>query len=959
MASFLYRIAQTYYQQFDSEISRFTFVFPNRRAGIFFRYYLSTITNKPVFSPEILTINECFASASNYQTADRLSNLFRIYSIYKALSKSDESFDSFVFWGEMLLNDFEDVDKYRVDARQLFTNITELKDIDQLFNVFSEKQIAAIRQFWKNFVPVVEGKTSEEFISMWKILYPVYEQFHAELKAEGIATEGMMSRDVTDRLRHHSEIEGWKDKQFVFIGFNALNPCEKSLMEELQKRKQADFYWDYEANELRDPDNPASLFFAQNTHIFPSKFNIEPIVASINEKEVELIAVPSAVGQTRQVYSILNKLYPENEQYNNSWMNTVVVLPDENLLVPLLHAIPEQIQKVNVTMGYPMNVTPVCGLIEHIFELQRRSRILGNKTSFYFQSVLNIINHQYIISLADNEVNEISSKMIRYNWIYVDANELKKNELLSIIFTHQTDVKTFLSYLLEIMNLLQKGWKNRADASQEYSIASDFLYQYYITINRIDGIIKKLPEEVELSLDTLMKLIRQLTSGITIPFVGEPLEGLQIMGVLETRGIDFENLIITSFNEGVYPKRNPSNSFIPYNLRRGFDLPTFEHQDAITSYNFYRLIHRAKRIFFLYDSRTEGLQTGEISRFIYQLIYHYGVDIKKKNINFDISFGNAKEIQISKTPAIMKKLDAFFSEDENASALSASSIKSYIDCPLQFYLTRVEKLEQADEIKETIEDDMFGNLFHATMEYIYQPFKGKMMQSNDFDEIIADPLTIEKQIKKAFCMKYFNTTLDQNIILGGNNLLISRVIAKYVKQVLRTDKKYAPFKYIDAEKRCKLRFPISKGEVNLKGFIDRIDEKDGKIRILDYKTGIGHLEFKSWNEVFEHNNDKRPKYVLQTFLYGLFYKKDAAGKTITPGIYYMRDVFKESFVTELIYKPDKFTKIVVDDFAAFEEEFSSHLTNCLEEIFDPSVPFFQTTSAEPCKYCPYTSICNR
>jgi Fe-S-cluster formation regulator IscX/YfhJ len=575
MVSFLYRIAQVYYQQFDSEISRFTFVFPNRRAGIFFRYYLSTITDKPVFSPEILTIDECFASASNYQLADRLSNLFKIYKIYKELSKSDETFDSFVFWGEMLLNDFEDIDKYKVDARQLFTNITELKEIDQLFNVFSEKQLEAIRQFWKNFVPVIEGKTSEEFISIWKILYSVYEQFHAELKAEGTATEGMICRDVVERLNNRSEIEAWNDKQFVFIGFNALNPCEKSLMSALQKRGQADFYWDYEANELRDINNPASYFFAENTSVFPSKFSIEPIVTAINEKDIQLIAVPSAVGQTRQVYSILNNIYPETDQ-NTSWINTAVVLPDENLLVPLLHAIPEQIRKVNVTMGYPMNVTPVSGLIEHIFDLQKRLHVSGEKTAFYFQSVMNIINHQYITLLAENEVKAISSKMIRYNWVYVNADELTASQLLSTIFTPQTDPKTFLSYLLEIMNLLQEGWKKREVESSKFSLESDFLYQYYISINRIDGIIKNLPEVIDLSIDTLIKLIRQLTSGITIPFVGEPLEGLQIMGVLETRGIDFDNLIITSFNEGVYPKKNASNSFIPYNLRRGFSLPTFD-----------------------------------------------------------------------------------------------------------------------------------------------------------------------------------------------------------------------------------------------------------------------------------------------------------------------------------------------------------------------------------------------
>lgn len=958
MASFLYRIAQTYYAQHGSEISRFSFVFPNRRAGLFFRRYLASIADKPLFSPEILTINECFASASTWQTADRLSNLFRLYRIYKELSGSDESFDSFVFWGEMLLSDFEDVDKYRVDAKQLFTNITELKEIDRIFNVFSEKQIEAIRQFWKNFVPVTEGKTSEEFINTWKILYPVYEQFHNELKAEGIATEGMICRDVTDILRNKEDITAWAVKQFVFIGFNALNPCERTLMAELQKRGMADFYWDYEADELRDADNPASLFYAENIHIFPSKYSVEPVVESLNDKEIELIAVPSAVGQAKQTYAILDKLYPADEE-NSSWINSAVVLPDESLLVPLLHSIPEQIQKVNVTMGFPLNATPVSGLIEHIFELQRRVRVSGAKVSFYHQTVSNILNHQYISLLCSKDTQHLGRKMAENNWIYVDAVELNKNKLLSVIFSAQTNVKTFLHYLLEIISELQKGWQRSTDEKHNYHLETDFLYQYYITINRMVDVMNNMPAEVDMTLDTLMRLTRQLTAGISIPFVGEPLEGLQVMGVLETRGLDFENLIITSFNEGVFPKKTASNSFVPYNLRKAFELPTFEHQDAITSYNFYRLIHRAKRIFFLYDSRTEGMQTGEVSRFIHQLNYHYGVKIQRRTVSFDISFGSSHNIQIEKTPEVMRKLALFLSDEEKAKSLSASSIKNYIDCPLQFYMTRVEEVEQADEVKETIEDNMFGNLFHATMEYLYQPYKGQIIQKDEFDKIIADSLNIDRQITRAFCEKYFKKKYDEKQVLEGNNLLIARVIRKYILQVLRTDKQYAPFRYIDSEKRCKIQYPISKGRVNLKGFIDRIDEKEGRIRILDYKTGSGKLEFRSWDEVFEHNNDKRPKYVLQTFLYGLFYKEEAAGKIMTPGIYYMRDVFKEGFVTELRYKPDSKTNIVVEDFAQFEEEFRSRLSGCLEEIFDPAVPFVQTTSAEPCKYCPYVGVCNR
>ena len=965
MNSFLYRIAQIYYSQHKESISDFSFVFPNRRAGLFFQRYLSEIAKKPIFSPEILTINECFTAASGWQSADRLSSLFLWYRIYKEQSGSDESFDSFVFWGEMLLSDFNDVDKYRVDAKQLFTNITELKQIDQLFNVFTEKQVEAIRHFWSNFVPVTEGKTQEDFVATWKILLPVYEQFHAELLTENTATEGMICRDVANRLQAKEDVPEFAKKQFVFVGFNALNPCERTLMAELQKLGQADFYWDYDAAELRDPDNQASRFYAENLHIFPSKYKLEPIVESLQDKKIELIAVPSAVGQTKQVYSILNNLYPTDDctdklrlAPSKTWINTAVVLPDESLLVPLLHSLPEQIGKVNVTMGFPLKSTPVSGLIEHIFELQKRMRVSGERISFYHLTVLNILNHQYISVLCNKEANRLTHQMAANNWIYIDANELNKNELLATIFVPQTDIKTFLPYLLQILRSLQNGWQQASDETHNYQLECDFIYQYYVTINRMSDILKAKPIEVEMNMDTLVRLIRQLTAGITIPFVGEPLDGLQIMGVLETRGLDFENLIITSFNEGVFPTKSSTNSFIPYNLRQGFELPTTEHQDSITAYNFYRLIHRVKRIFFLYDSRTEGMQTGEVSRFMHQLYYHYGVKTKNKSISFDIGFDNSQAIRVDKTPAVMEKLLRFASSEEYSQSLSASSINTYIDCPLQFYLTKVEVLEQAEEVVETVEANMFGSLFHKVMENLYLPFKGHMIQSENFDPLIKNTLQIDNEILRAFNTEYFKRKTGAFIPLEGNNLLIASVLRKYILQVLKVDKKHAPFRYISSEERCSIQYSIQNGKtnVNLKGFIDRIDEKEGRLRILDYKTGSGKLEFKNLVEVFEHNKEDRPKFVLQTFLYGIFYKEKAEGKPIIPGIYYIRDVFKDEFETELTNKE---LKEKVTDFNQYEADFRAHLSDCLEEIFNPEIPFTQTENIKTCQYCPYIGVCNR
>ena len=968
MDSFLQRVAQTFYNQYGSEIGGFTFVFPNRRAGLFFQKYLAEIIDKPLFSPEIITISECFFSASDWQQADKLDMLFRLYELYKKIKGADsESFDDFVFWGEMLLADFDDVDKYRVDAKQIFTNITELKQIDQLFNAFSPNQISAIREFWKNFNPLPEKETQQSFVTTWKILLPLYEQFRDSLMRENLAAEGMIYRKVAECLKCKEDITQWENKQFVFVGFNALNPCEKILFEELKKRGQADFYWDYEAEALRDSENLASRFQAENELAFQSKYNIEPVVESLCDKEIELIAVPSEVGQAKQIYSILNELFPPENNAAN-WINTAIVLPNENVLLPLLHSLPEQIGKVNVTMGFPLKATPIAGLIEHIFELQRRKRVSDNNTSFYFQTVLNILNHQYIALLCTDKINWLTKKIAQNNWIYVEGKEFSGDNLLSAIFDVQVETNTFLSYLLNILQQLKSAWKRFSDEKNNFRLELDFLYQYYITLNRMADVMSSKSDDLNMQLDTLMRLIRQLTSGISIPFTGEPLEGLQIMGTLETRGIDFENLIISSFNEGVFPKRSPQNSFIPYNLRKGFDLPTTEHQDALSAYNFYRLIHRSKRIFFLYDSRTEGIQTGEVSRFAHQLHYHYGVDIKRKFITFDIGFETPQALQIDKNKAVMAKLERFLASGENEKALSASSLNSYIDCPLQFYLTRVEEVRQTDEVKETIEDNMFGTIFHAAMEYLYKPYKDKMMQSGDFDSMIKNTLLIDTEIKRAFSKNYFKRKDDVFVPLEGNNLLIAHVIRKYILQILRTEKQYAPFRYVGSEERCYIRYPICGGskQLNLKGFIDRVDEKEGRIRILDYKTGSGSLDFKSFDEVFEHNNEKRPKYVLQTFLYGILYKEDeknkacVEGKIITPGIYYMRNVFKDNFETQLHYKSkEKDIDEYITDFSVYEAEFREHLTACLDEIFNPEIPFVQSESTKPCQYCPYRGVCNR
>lgn len=956
MKHFLHRVAETYFQHHTHEINRFTFVFPNRRAGLFFQQYLADVATRPFFSPSIITIEQWFEQASGMSLADKLYQLFRLYELFRKISGSEETFDTFTFWGEIILNDFNEVDKYRVDAQQLFQNISDLKSIDENFAYLSTGQIEAIRSFWKNFNPMPDKQSQHEFLETWKVLHSLYQDFRQLLSDEKLAYEGMMMREVTDKLLANQSVEWVESKKFVFIGFNALNPCEKGMMLALQKLGQADFYWDYDAETVQDPDNPASRFFKENTLLFPSRYPITRETRPLSEKKIQLINVPSGVGQAKEVYSILQQLYPETAR-EESFLQTAIVLPDEQLLLPMLYSIPEHIRKINVTMGYPMSLTPVAGLMDHLFELHRKKRKRGDTNHFYHQNVTNILNHQFIAEVEPVKTQELIIKITSENLIYIDQATLSTSELLAALFKADVDAVNFTEYLKEILFLLYKAWKSKhEDASN--SLEAGFLYQYFSAVNRLQQLLSTYTFVVTVTLDTLMRIIRELTATITVPFVGEPLDGLQIMGVLETRGLDFKNILLCSFNEGIYPKKSFSNSFIPYQLRHGFELPTFEQLDAVTAYNFYRLIHHAETIYFLTDSRSEGGSTGEVSRFFYQLKYYYGLDMQVSSPAVNVSFETPQSLVVTKDKRLQNQLRGYFTGER---ALSASGINTYIRCPLAFYLSVLEQVDTPDEITETVENDTFGNLFHYVMAELYAPYTERTITAEVIDGMLADVTKIDRLLSQAFAYYFFKKPKGTAVELEGNNLLIAKVIRKYVAGVLKQDRHYVPFTYIAGEKSVKATLATRFGEVHLKGFIDRIDSKADILRILDYKTGGGGLEFNSWDSMFDRTllSKDRPKHVLQTLLYGYLYKAESCHNEINPGLFYTRKVFDEQFSTELSYKNEQKESNPIRNYYEIESEFIPRLIHCVEELMDPEIPFFQTEVKEACIYCDFKTICKR
>jgi len=904
---FLSQIASAFYSREGQRIKEFCFVFPNRRAGLFFQKHIGEIATEPLFSPAIMTIKDLFTLLSGLTMVDRLDSLFKLYNLYIELSGSQESFDEFVFWGDVILGDFDDVDKYLVDAEKLFANIKDLKDIENDYSFLSKNQMEAVHTFWSNFLPVGDSEKKEKFRATWEVLYPLYMRFKAELEADGLGYEGMIYRKIAEDIAKKEDntaplIDKLAEfRGVVFVGFNALSSCEKVLLKALKKTGIADFYWDFNGELIRDTNNKASLFMRENIILFPSKYDLD---FSIEQpQEIEVIGIPSAVGEAKMVSKIVKKV--------GGGLDTAVVLPDESLLMPILYSIPEEVESVNVTMGYPLRAGSIVSLMESIMELQ--------KGPFYYKRVLPVLKHHYIKMVVKDNAALLLNKIVAGNMVYVDQNEFNSHPLLKMIFRQTSHVSDYLFEILEYLN-------NSVELTK---IEKEFIYFFYTAVSRMRDLM------VPMNIDTYCRLLLQVVNSTSIPFRGEPLAGLQIMGVLETRALDFENIIICSMNDGVFPSKSPVNSFIPYNLRKGFAMPDYEFKDGVTAYHFYRLIYRAKKVYLLYDTRSEGLQTGEMSRFIHQLKYHYQLPLKESIATFSVSSNKRDSIVIEKSPDLAKSVGELFLKGGERT-LSASSINTYLECPLRFYFQFIKNVAEEESVSEGVEADTFGLIFHKAMELLYEGYKGQTVTNDMLSLLLKQSGKIEKVTTEAF------RKVLQLKEIKGHNLLIHKLITRYIQQTVHYDISKSPFEYIGSEKKFFYDIALENGMVvSIKGLIDRIDRKDGILRIVDYKTGGKWEDFKNCQELFNSAKKKRNKVALQMILYAMMLYKN---EKIIISPYMLRELFKGTNPEMIIDKE-------------LLDEFSIPLQETLMKIFDSTTPFDQTEVADRCNYCPYSIIC--
>lgn len=949
MKPFLRQVAEHY--STAGNIEKTCFIFPNRRSLAFFTKYLADSlrgSEKPLFTPKMFTMNDFFFRVSGRRVTDKVNLLLCLYECYRSLYPRAESLDEFIFWGDVLLSDFDDVDKYLVNPRDLFANVSDFKSIQDTYSYLTETQRTAIENFLRHFreagrLTVDIGSDSpdvkERFLQIWDILYPLYTKFNEALSSRGEAYEGQVYRSLADRISSESApdvlSEAFPGQDcFVFVGLNALNECEKKVMRRMRDAGMAQFCWDYSSRMIRDRRNKSSFFMSSNVLEFPQACEWDAD-APLPAPRINIVSVPSSTGQAKQLPGILAAM-------GEVGINTAVVLPDENLLIPVLNSIPEEVRDVNVTMGYPMGGSEFYSLLNDICSMQLHLRRKDGEWFFYHRQVWAIFSNS-IFKLAAGEEGRSRMASIKAGAkYYIPAGDLAGIPVFDLVFKAVvSDAKTADVSLIHALEDYQcsviRGLAQYIREDADMALELEFAKEYYLAVNRLRRMdLPVLPA-------TYFRLLENLIGSASVPFRGEPLKGLQIMGPLETRALDFDNLIIMSCNEGVFPHRSVSSSFIPPELRRGFGLPTYEYQDAVWAYYFYRMIQRASDIWLLYDSRTENMKSGEESRYIKQLELHFGVEIRHCIARSVISESEALGA-ITKTE---EDIDAV-----RATRLSASALQNYLSCPAKFYYHTVKRLRPDDEVSESLDAGMIGNVFHATMEDLY----------SGHDKVTIDYIQGRMKDRKGICAIIREHVKEQlhTIEVSGRNLIFEEVVLQYVLKVLSRDIEHMRACGVDGftVHGLELELPWEFHGFRFKGIVDRLDSFiPGTLRVVDYKTGKVedadiHIDDSNAEDVVEKlfgpENAKRPKIALQLFLYDRFVRScpEFASKRMVNSIYQTSGLFVNP--VEDVPVSEKFCALTEDRLAVM-----------LDEIADVSVPFVRTTDADTCKWCDFKMLCGR
>lgn len=887
-----------------SNLSNYTIILPSKRAGGFLLHYLKKQNLTTNFAPNIISIEEFIEEISGLSILNSTELLFKSYEAYLNTPSKQEkdNFDTYSTWSTTLLNDFNEIDRYLIPSKDFFNYLNSIQDINH----------------W--YIQPEKTQLIENYLAFWDSLYSFYNNLKSFLAKENKGYQGMVYREAAENIEHY--ITHKKDTPHLFIGFNALNNAEQTIIQELLEDGNTEIYWDTDSYFYKDKNHGASYFIRKYLKEWSYYKSKDPINFNSNynlSKEITIVEAQKNITQVKYIGQSLSKLTPEELN------KTAVVLADENLLIPLLHSLPSNISKINITMGLTLKVFPVVSFFQNLFHLQ-----INYKHNYYYKDVLSILNHpigQLLFSNAKKIVEEITNK----NLTHISFSKIEEifsteitNNVLWIFKNWGNNTETAISSCLDILLYLKKN-----DRTSKFDRVA--YYNLYLIFKNIESLNQKYL--FVQNTKTIQQLFIEMVSSTKIDFKGDAYQGLQIMGVLETRVLDFKNLFISSVNEGTLPSGKSNASFITHDLKFQYRLPSYVEKDAIYTYHFYRLLQRAENITILYNNFSDGLNTGEKSRFISQVEFDNleNHNITKEVVSPKISIYNPELKTLDKTEEVLKKLIFLANK-----GFSPSSLFSYVRNPLDFYYQKILNLKEFKEVEETVAANTMGTIIHDTLEAFYKPLEGSYLTK---EILLKIEKNIEVEVNKQF-KKYFK----DGVFTKGKNLMIYEVSKRFIQNFIRKEisdlQKGNQIKILNIESKLKIELKIEdlNFPVFLKGTVDRVDEYNNELRILDYKTGLvkkSDLNIVDWNTI---TTDYKYSKVFQVLAYSYMYHSEQPFEKAQAGIISFKNL-KEGFLDFGIKKSSQArTRNTIVSLDVLKE-FETQLKNLILEIFNLEHPF--------------------
>lgn len=952
--TFLEYVAEDLLKKYGIDLSRITLVFPNKRASLFLNEHLARMADGPLWSPVYTTISQLFRDRSERVVADNIKLVCDLYRIYVQCTGTTETLDHFYGWGMLMLSDFDDIDKNLADARDVFRNLSNIHELDDV-SYLSEEQREVLKHFFSNFSDDYNTELKNRFLQLWQNFGNIYNSFNDHLQEEGLAYEGALYREVVN-----NDLATYDADTYIFVGFNMLQKVEQKLFTLLAKAGKAKFYWDFDRYYMEGANNEAGYYIRQYLEAFPNElFNRDDEIYNNfrTEKELRFISASTETIQGRFVGHWL-----QNEYFVRAGRKTAVVLCDENLLQTVLHSLPSEVENVNITTGFPLAQSPVFSFVNALINLQTIGYTKSTER-YRLQYVRAVLRHPYSLFLSDNCTEQLRA-LEEHHTYYPSRQEMAVDEGLTLIFANLeegvADVQTYHAKLVDwILSMLKTVGKSTQETDDH--LMKEAIYRMYTLFNRLHELI--VSGDLSVDLITLLRLITQLVQSTSIPFHGEPAIGLQVMGVLETRNIDFDNVLLLSCNEGNMPKGVNDASFIPYAIRKAHSLTTIDHKVAIYSYYFHRLLQRAQNITILYNNATEDGHTGEMSRFMLQMLVESGHKIERLSLQ-------AGQMPNVLQPHAVEKTDSIMQQLMKLDKLSPTAINRYLRCQLLFFYNTVAGLKESDEETDDIDNRTFGNIFHKGSQLIYEQLMDAnfTVSENAIKDFLADKSALLRIVDRTFNEELFKVAnANQHPQYNGLQLINRGVIISYLKKLLQMDLSLTPFRILAMEKPVEQEvvFDVDGKAHNLTigGYVDRLDEVEegnGKvIRVVDYKTGRKpQTAVAAFEDIF--SGDKVTKnhadYYLQTFLYAAIVRDSLKWNKqklpVSPALLFIQQASAEENDPVLRVGKER-----ISDIAVYHNDFWAHLKALLSEIFNKERAFMPTKDRERCTRCPYKQVC--